>query len=44
LPFDLALNQRFSDFEKAKLPPNFSFKRLQGGQRHGIHATRRFVI
>jgi hypothetical protein len=28
LAFDLALNQSFSDFQEAKLPPNLSFKRL----------------
>ena len=28
LTFDLALYESFSDFQEAKLPPNFSFKRL----------------
>jgi hypothetical protein len=35
LAFDLALNESFSDFQEAKLPPNFSFKYLQGRQWHG---------
>jgi hypothetical protein len=28
LAFDLALNESFSDFQEAKLPPNFSFEYL----------------
>jgi len=39
-PFDLALNESFSDFQEAKLPPYFSFEQLQGGQWHGTHATK----
>jgi hypothetical protein len=34
LAFDPALDECFSDFQEAKLPPNFSLEHLEGGQRH----------
>jgi steroid 5-alpha reductase family enzyme len=32
LALDLALDNSFSDFKEAQLPPDFTLERLQGGQ------------
>jgi hypothetical protein len=44
LLLDLALNKGFSEFEEAKLPPNFSLEHLQGWQRHGHPRDRSFRL